>query len=118
MLERNVVPRRPWTLEEYELVAELRAKGVKWAVIAERTGRRVEALQTYWSRVKSGDIDLEKRKRLKAQRRERLNRMIDAVHQGIPIGEIAKQMGMTTPAVGMRLFYHGYDAEVRNEYRS
>ncbi len=95
------------TRSDYEQMATLRGRGLKWSVISARMGRSEGTLRVMFSRYKRGQV------RAVPSMADRVVETFEADPR--PIRVIATTMGLSPRQVRNLLYRRGYDAEVRNE---
>lgn len=107
MLYRNAVRRT-----ELETMARLRLLQVPWATIAERLGRTEATCKTLFCRWRKGKLETTLAKT------ERRIAIFEAAEAGLTARQICERFGFPNIAhTCAYLAVHGYDAEVRREFR-
>lgn len=100
-----------WSREENERLLKLDGKGLKLAVIVERTpGRTYNQIAGQLHRLRHG-----KMVRTMEDFMERTKRIADLYVLGVRVHELARVADTTPPNVIRILRMHGLDAETRNE---
>lgn len=104
---------RPYSREELLRALNAHQAGATWAELGERFNRPEESLRSTVSLFRRGLWS----DTYKLQKQQELAVMIEMAEAGARPSVIAKKLGKSYHNVYMRLKWHGYDAEVRREYR-
>lgn len=103
-----------WPPERIEYAMALKAKGLSWAVIAERMRANQGSMQSIVSQYRKGRLSFATIR--KAPRNEEIERLF--LDEGWTYARLGRHFGITSPAIIGLLRRRGVDAEVRADLRS